>query len=35
MKRLFDVTHSGGVKMALIVIALYAVIATVTYFAWR
>jgi hypothetical protein len=30
----FDVTHSG-VKIALIVIVLYAIIAAVTFLAWK
>jgi hypothetical protein len=34
MKRLFDVSQAGGVKIALVVISLYAAIATITYFAW-
>jgi|GEM_PF-1082649 hypothetical protein len=29
-----DLSHSSGFKIALIVIVLYAIIATITYMAW-
>ncbi len=31
----FDLTQSSGAKIALIVIVLYAVIAAVTFLAWK
>ncbi|MFM2361997.1 MAG: hypothetical protein RLZZ316_899 [Bacteroidota bacterium] len=31
----FDITHHSTAKIAIIVIALYAVIAVVSYFAWK
>jgi hypothetical protein len=31
----FDLAQSSSAKIALIVIALYAIIATVTYFVWQ
>lgn len=31
----FDLSHSGGAKIALIVIVLYAVIAAITFLAWK
>ena len=31
----FDITHNSTAKIAIIVIALYAIIAAVTYFAWQ
>jgi hypothetical protein len=31
----FDLTHGGGAKIAIIVIVLYAVIATITFLAWK
>jgi|KBSMisStaDraftv2_1062788.scaffolds.fasta_scaffold552101_2 hypothetical protein len=35
MKKMLDFSHAGTAKMALIVVVLYAIIATVTYFAWK
>lgn len=35
MKKMFDLSHAGTVKLALIVLALYAAIAVVTYFVWK
>jgi hypothetical protein len=31
----FDLTHSSSAKIALIVIVLYAVIASITFIAWN
>jgi hypothetical protein len=35
MKKIMDLSHAGTAKIAIIVIALYALIGTITYFVWR
>ena len=35
MKKILDLEHAGTAKIALVVIALYALIGTITYFVWR
>jgi len=35
MKKLLDLSNASTAKLAVIVIALYGVIAAITYFVWR
>ena len=35
MKKIMDLSQAGTAKIALVVIALYAVIGTITYLVWR
>jgi hypothetical protein len=35
MKKIIDLSNASTVKLALIVIALYGIIAAITYFVWK
>jgi hypothetical protein len=35
MKKILDLSQAGSAKIAVIVIALYALIGTITYLVWR